>query len=441
MAGLKKAGANWVDGERFFDRKAELDVLRERVRNGTHTLLTAQRRMGKTSLVRELLRRLKTDGECETVFVDLEAANSAADAVAEIASQSRQVQGAWHRIKSGFSNVLGEALDRVDTLDIHEVRVKLRAGVDAGDWRQKGDEVCAALAKAGRPVVLAIDELPILVNRMLKDADYHITADGRDDVDAFLSWLRRTGQEHRGRLCLIVSGSVGLEPILRQAGLSAHANIFSPLQLRPWTKQTALDCLAALAENCGLELPLAVRQDMCRRLRCLVPHHVQRFFDSLDEDLRLAGRRHATTEDVERVYTNEMLGVRGQADLDHYENRLKLVLGPGGYRDALDLLTEAAVHDGVLRAEAIARYADFFRARAAADSVLTGDGHRERRNREGAAAAVPIDDVLRVLEHDGYIEPHGEGYRFGSALLEDWWRARHGRHFLPIERRPVRRGD
>ena len=441
VAGLKKAGSNWVDGERFFDREAELDMLRDRVRNGTHTLLTAQRRMGKTSLVRELLRRLKAAGECETVFVDLEAADSAADAVAEIASQSRQVQSAWRRIKSGFSNVLGEALDRVDTLDVHEVRVKLRAGVDAGDWRQKGDEVCAALAETGRPVVLAIDELPILVNRMLKDADYHITADGRRDVDAFLSWLRRTGQEHRGRLCLIVSGSVGLEPILRQAGLSAHANIFSPLQLRPWTEQTALDCLAALAENCGLHLPLEVRQDMCRRLRCLVPHHVQRFFDSLDEDLRLAGRRHATTADVERVYTNEMLGVRGQADLDHYENRLKLVLGPAGYRDALDLLTEAAVHDGALRAEAIARYADFFRARAAAYSVLTGDGHRERRNREGAVAAVPIDDVLRVLEHDGYIEPHGEGYRFVSGLLEDWWRARHGRHFLAIERRPVRRGD
>ena len=54
MAGLQKAGANWVDGARFFDREAELAELAERVRNGAHTLLTAQRRMGKTSLVREL---------------------------------------------------------------------------------------------------------------------------------------------------------------------------------------------------------------------------------------------------------------------------------------------------------------------------------------------------------------------------------------------------
>ena len=417
MAGLKKAGANWVDGERFFDREAELDVLRERVRNGTHTLLTAQRRMGKTSLVRELLRRLKGEGRFETVFVDLEASGSAADAVVEIGTQSRHVQGAWHRIKADFTNVVNEVGGLVDTLSAGELRVKLRAGIDPGNWRQKGDEVFAALAENELPVVLAIDELPILVNRMLKD-DYQITSARRREVDEFLSWLRRNGQDHRDRICLIVSGSVGLEPILHQAGLSAHANIFSPFELKPWDQTTALDCLAALAENCDLDLPLAVREDMCRRLRCLVPHHVQRFFDSLDEHLRLADRRQASLEDVERVYESEMLSVHGQADLDHYESRLKLVLGPEGYRDALDLLTEAAVHDGVLRRDAIIRYGALFRARAAADPMS-------------------IDDVLRVLEHDGYLKPQGDDYRFVSGLLENWWHARHGRYFVPIERRLV----
>ena len=84
MAGLKKAGSNWVEGDRFFDRRAELDVLKARVQNGTHTLLTAQRRMGKTSLIWDLLRRLKAEGHFETVFVDLEDATTAADAVVEI---------------------------------------------------------------------------------------------------------------------------------------------------------------------------------------------------------------------------------------------------------------------------------------------------------------------------------------------------------------------
>ena len=60
---LTKTVGNWVDGDRFFDREADIAELEARIRDGTHTLLTAQRRMGKTSLVRELLRRLREADE------------------------------------------------------------------------------------------------------------------------------------------------------------------------------------------------------------------------------------------------------------------------------------------------------------------------------------------------------------------------------------------
>ena len=423
---LRKAGVNWVEGDRFFDREAELEALTERVRDGTHTLLTAQRRMGKTSLVRELLRRLKVEGRFETIFVDLEGASTPADAIAEIGFQSRSAQGAWGRIKSLFANVLPAEVEvgvRVPQLadgDLQladgDLRVKLRAGIDAGNWRQKGDEVFAALAGNGRPVALAIDELPILVNRLLKGdgyregRDYGITSERRRAADELLSWLRKNGQMHRGRICMILSGSVSLEPILQQAGLSAHANIFSPFDLKPWDRETAMACLGALGETYGLDLPQAVRQDMCRRLRCQIPHHVQRFFDTLHEDLRRAGRRSASPEDVERVYDNEMLGIRGQMDLEPYESRLRMVLGSEGYRAALEMLTEAAVNGGRLRGDAIGRHRESFAAEAGA-----------------GADPLPIEDVLHVLEHDGYLARQGDGYRFVSGLLEDWWRRRYGR--------------
>ena len=414
---LKKAGGNWVDGDRFFDRDAELEALTERVQDGVHTLLTAQRRMGKTSLVRELLRRLKDGGCCETIFVDLEDALTPADAISEIGVQSRSVQGVQRKLKSWLANTLREAVDRVDTLAVSEVQVKLRAGIDAGNWRQKGDEVFTALAENDRPVVLAIDELPILVNRLLKGDDYRITPERRQTVDEFLSWLRKNGQEHRGRVCLILSGSVSLEPILQQAGLSAHANIFSPFDLKPWDDETAGACLAALAGAYDIELPLTVRQDMCRRLRCQIPHHVQQFFDNLHEDLRRADRRKASLEDVDRVYTTEMLGVRGQMDLEHYESRLRMVLGDKGYPAALDILTEAAVNDGLLHSDAIDQYYEYFQA---------------------DAVSVSTKDILGVLEHDGYLARQGDDYRFVSGLLEAWWRARHGRYFVPIARRQAK---
>ena len=424
---LRKAGWNWVDGDRFFDREADIEALSARVRDGTHTLLTAQRRMGKTSLIRELFRRMAVEGRFETIFVDLEGASDPADAIAEIGVQSMPAQGIWRRVKSRFANVLPEVEfgARVDSMAAADVRVKLRAGIDSGTWRHKGDDVMAALAANERPVVLAIDELPILVNHLLKGHDHRITPERTEALDELLSWLRKNGQAHRGRICMILSGSVSLEPILRQAGLSAKANIFAPLDLKPWDQETASACLAELAKTYGRDLPPAVRRDMCGRLRCHVPHHVQQFFGCLDEYLTRAGRSEATLEDVERVYTGEMLGARGQLDLDHYETRLRMVFGDGGFRVALEILTEAAVNGGRLSERAIDRYRAYFPAQAP-----------NPPNDE--AGPVPIEDVLHMLEHDGYLASDGNGYRFVSGLLEDWWRARHGRHFVPIDERRAR---
>ncbi len=413
---LRKAGSNWVDGDRFFDREAELDALMERIHDGTHTLLTAQRRMGKTSLVRELLRHLNDEGDVETVFVDLEAANDAADAIAEIATQAQPLRDVRDRLLSSFANRLRGIRGHIEEVEVSELRLKLRAGMDAGNWQRSGDQVFDALAQNDKPVVLAIDELPILVNRIVKGHDYKITPERRQAADEFLSWLRRNGQDHRGRVCLIVSGSIGLEPILRQAGLSAQANIFSPYELQPWSHEVAVSCLGALANTYQLDLTEEVRREMCRRLRCCVPHHVQQFFDSLHEHLRRAGRDTATVDDVSTVYERDLLSIRGQIDLEHYETRLRMTLGADGYRTALELLTEAAVNGGLLTHEAVRFY------------IMTSSSSQD-------AESVSIDDILYSLEHDGYLERHFEGYGFVSGLLQDWWLARHGQYFTPIGER------
>ena len=401
---MQKTVGNWVVGGDFFDREAELEALTERVQEGTHTLLTAQRRMGKTSLVRELLRRLKDGGQCETIFVDLESAATPADAVAEIAFESKAVLSVQSRIRQFFANVRLTNAEIGGRISLTDLKVKLRAGFDAGNWRHKGNQIFAALAR-GSQVALALDELPILVNRLLKGNDQRITPEGKRRADEFLSWLRKNGQKHQGKISIILSGSVSLEPILQQAGLSAHANIFSAFDLKPWDEETAMACLAALAETYHLDLPTVVRKEMCRRLRCQIPHHVQRFFDLLDLHLHRAGRSTASVDDVRHVYDNEMLRVQGQMDMEHYEGRLRMVLGDEAYQVALEMLTEAAVTSGRLSGDAIAR---------------------QRELQASNANSVQIDDLLYLLEHDGYLARRDDGYCFISGLLEDWWRVRYG---------------
>ena len=410
---LKKGGSRWVEGVNFFDREHELKVLDKRVRDGTHTLLTAQRRMGKTSLVRELLRRLRETGDLEVVFIDVQAAIDTADMIAELSARARSVQGAWGRIKSSFANTLKGVDSRIEELSFSDLKVKLRAGIDTGNWLQQGDAVFSALASNERPVVLAIDELPILVNRMLKDDNGRIIPEGKRETEAFLSWLRRNGQEHQGRVSIIVSGSVGLEPILEQAALSAHANIFSPFDLEPWSEEIATLCLKELADSYDITLPLEVRQSICKRLRCCIPHHVQMFFDKLHIHLENENQQEASREDVEWVYLHEVLSVRGQMDLQHYEGRLRTMLGTTGYPIALEILTHTAVK-GSLDDETVSRYKRYF-------SAQDGDGDPS------------VTHVLHVLHHDGYLERTEDcASRFVSGLLEDWWRSRYGQNFVSI---------
>ncbi len=410
---LKKGGSNWVDGDRFFDRETELEILEERVRDGTHTLLTAQRRMGKTSLVRELLRRLGETNDFDVIFVDLEAAMDLSDMVAELGIQVRSVQGAWGRIKANFANVLKGVTNQIEELSVSELKVKLRAGINAGNWSQRGDAVFSALADNERCVVLALDELPILVNRLLKDENGRITPEGKRETDAFLSWLRRNGQDHKGQVSIIISGSVGLEPILEQAGLSAHANIFPTFDLKPWSKKTAALCLNELANTYNVVLSLKVRQYMCSRLRCCIPHHVQMFFDRLHDHLRRESRQDASVEDVEWVYMHEMLGVRGQIDLQHYEGRLETILGKTGYPIALEILTHTATQ-GYLDDDVVCEYKMYFPVQDGVPSV---------------------EYVLHVLHHDGYLERWEDDVsRFVSSLLEDWWRSRYGHNYVSVVR-------
>jgi hypothetical protein len=99
-----------------------------------------------------------------------------------------------------------------------------------------------------------------------------------------------------------------------------------------------------------------------------------------------------------------------------------MVLGSRAYLTATELLTEAAVSDGVLTERSIAQYDAYTR--------LLDDDDR-----------VAIDDVLRLLEHDGYLVSRHDGFRFASRLIEDWWRARYGRNFTRFGDREQRRAQ
>jgi len=410
---LKQAHGNWVTGERFWDREEDIGLLTERLEGGAHILLTAQRRMGKTSLLRELAHRL--DGRYLCLFLDLQQTRSASDAIVELSLAIKPYDSLWGKTKDVFRNALRSITEPFEKLQLSELAVTLRSGVTAGDWARKGDQLFSILASSEKPVLLMLDEVPIMINSMLKDEDHRITPERRRQADEFMSWLRKNSLGHQNKVRIAISGSIGLEPVLRQAGLSATINNFVPFELKPWENAVAIECLEAMANEYGLTLQDGAAAKMIGMLGCNIPHHVQMFFDHV----HMWCRRHSCDKpgirEIEVIYRNEMLGIRGHAELSHYEERLKDVLGEGLLPMALDILCDTAVN-GFLRKKSLLAL-------------------QQEYDFEGSSTASVQNNILWVLEHDGYLKKTSRGYKFVSKLLQDWWNARHGFSFVPILKR------
>lgn len=134
MVSIKRASGRWVEGDQFFDRFHEVEELAERIRTGCHTSVVAPRRMGKTGLVRETLRRLEEDRECTTFFVDVEGAEDPPDAIAAIAAECRSIHGVWSRISGSIRSTVGQ----VGEVRYRDLTIGLRAAVQSGNWKGTG---------------------------------------------------------------------------------------------------------------------------------------------------------------------------------------------------------------------------------------------------------------------------------------------------------------
>ena len=223
---MRSLTGRWVSGGDFFDRESELRVLETRIRDGNHVLLTGQRRMGKTSIARELGCRLETEGWV-FLFADVEGATCAEDAIADIARAVHPVRPIMSRVARA-GTAMKRLFGSVEEIGAHEFRVKFRADLNAGNWRHQGKQLLRACAGQDKPVLLVIDELPIFLKRVLRGED------GVHRVDEFLSWLRGVLQAlGGGSPVLIVSGSIGLAPLgYLEAGEDGHR--FPSRLLKDW---------------------------------------------------------------------------------------------------------------------------------------------------------------------------------------------------------------
>jgi uncharacterized protein len=407
---LKQSQGNVVTGERFWDREKDIEIFIKKIEEGANILLVAQRRMGKTSLMAEIAERMRERFIC--LFVDFQDARNGPDAIKAITLKVRAHMNLWQRAKDLFANVLKESIEEIKTGDFE---VKIRSGLSEANWKEKGNEIFRILAGSEKPVVMFMDEVPILVNNLIKGEEGKVTNQGKQKADQFMSWIRKNSIEHQGKVRIVISGSIGLEPILHQIGLSATINNFMPFELKAWDKETAKSCLSALANEYDIKFEDGATDKIVQKLGSCIPHHIQMFFSHINDNCKRRNNPVCTIRDIDEIYKSEMLGVRGHAELTHYEERLEKIFGLEFSKLAFDMLTEAAVVNKLDN-----KGIDAFQKEYETSISNIIESQKE---------------ILQVLEHDGYLKKRRGEYVFESRLLKDWWKNRHKTNFIPVLKR------
>ena len=390
-----------VVGDDLYGREYELARVWELLGQGEHILMLAPRRVGKTSLMLEIHRAPRE--HWDVLYVEIEKGDSPPDCMAAILAALAANPRYRSRLEAiPFPNAVKDLLARVSIgVDTDVLRVELKDAIGS-DWSRAADRLQARLASLpddSRKLLIVIDELPVLVARMLRTG-------ARREAELLLSRLRhwRQAPELRGWVHTLIGGSIGLEGVLRRAGMSGSINDLAPFHLDSWDRPVAADFLIELGRNGDFPLDDGAIARILDLLQDPVPYHVQLFFSSLRVACRGDPAR-VSPEEIERCFGERLAGPSGTAHLDHYAERLEVALDEHEYEMACRVLSR------VCRRRDGASLADLTELAAS----------HERRFRA----------VLHDLEADGYLSSNGNRLHFRSNLLREWWRKHHGRRIEP----------
>ena len=360
----------------------------------------------------EAARRLESTHFC--MRIDLESSITPQDAVVRLGLASQPFASLWGRTKKVFSNV-PDFLESVSFLDFG---IHLRPLITLDEWEVKASGIINVMSMSEKPVILFLDEVPIFIHNLYSSAGKDNRDAGIAEVARFLRWLREMSQTYQGKVTFVLTGSIGLAPILQRFGLRHQLGNFYPFDLPPWDTKTCLDCLAALAHHEGVIFDAGASEKMMQLLGEGIPHYVQRFFDVVLAECQSKGQSGITIEDVENAYEGKMLGAITELDLANYYERLARVLGEEETPFAIELLTETAVK-GKLSQKAL-------------ESIRQLSGYEKYGSPEIQ------NKILGILEHDGYLKRSKTNWVFYSNLLRDWWKRRFGSGYVSLIKRAAK---
>jgi hypothetical protein len=387
-----------VEHDDFFDRPRDLARLQRELANGANPLLTAPRRVGKTSLVLRLCELEREAGRC-AVFINVEGCHDElafAEKLVDGLTESGLQPAPLSRVSLAFRGAR-QALSgmKVGAAGV-DMEMSAAEDPDHSTLGRAVESIFKKIEGGGTPVLLAIDEMPELLLALGRDEQ------GTERVSRLLHWLRALRQTYRRNVRWIFLGSIGLDSFVDDRNLRKTVNDLTPLSLEALTPDEADRFLSQLGESNELPLSAELRALIIERVGWPLPHHLQIVFHALID----SGTTEANVAGIDAAFAYLLLP-NSLSQFDTWRQRLEEQFEPSDAAAAKDILRHLCQHSGG-------------RERAHVLNALMST----RQAADPAAVEDQLSRLLLMLQRDGYLLESAGRYAFRSFLLREYWHRR-----------------
>lgn len=374
-----------VRGSDYYLRPGIIDDLIIHLEKGSHILLAAPRRIGKTSIMFYLLDNPKP--EYLIKYLITQSVNNENEYYKRIYKKVVEIlkgsEGLWSQAKvlikskriSGIT-VEGITIDNVE-INYYEELLLLLKSLELGSQK----------------LIIMIDEFSETLENILKD-------EGEKKAVQFLESNRDFRQipELHKKVQFIYTGSIGLENIVARLNKINTINDLYPYEVKPFTDEESKDLIGRLIDGSDLVMDEAQRDNVISEIEWAIPYFIQIIIDEIDKIEWEADENNKRIVNHEIIKQSVRNSLENRTYYEHWLSRLRIAFKGDEYKFVLELLNTISEKQFIHKNDIVNLSIKY----------QVQDGYRE---------------ILSSLIHDGYInnlKNSGE-YRFNSPLLRKWW--------------------
>lgn len=371
-----------VEGEDFFGREKEIRKANKLLDSNHSLLLSAPRRIGKSSLAKRLIEEKKNKG-WKCVYIDLEETTTE-EGFLRLVIEAFKDNGIWKHFSEGMSKGLSSVLERIEKVSVGPIDFNF------GDKEEQEDlyKNLKELIKHDEDTFIVIDELTLFLGILNRSEN------GANKVAYILNWLRSLRQVSKTNVRWLFCGSVGLRNFTSAMNLGYTINDLTEFVLDELTREEAIGLLSGLCRSEDLEMSEELINYTLDKLHWNIPYFIQVIFSKLSEEYEGA----LTKESIDIAYKK----LCSENYLNTWSERLS------EYREyevpARQILKSLSTQPLGLERNTIL------------NNLMTNQDASKIEETD-----YTLSKVLEMLENDGYILKKGAIRAFRSPLLRDYW--------------------